>query len=157
MPTPLYKLFHAYHIKPNLVEKIQPIHWSPKWAPKVTKYIATNKDLTTKDEEQDHLDICIYSDGSGIERYIGGTAVLFRNGRPKHEAKYQLSTPIHHTVFEGKLISISLGIELLCKETTFNSTSLYLDNQAAIQAMTNRKPSSGHYLMDCIHEQIKCV
>lgn len=68
--------------------------------------------------------------------------------------RYRLGSIDQHTVYEGELVSLGLGAELLQKETRITTVSLYSDNQAGIQAIGSFKSSPGHYLIDAFLKQI---
>ena len=152
-PTPLHELFHTFPIDPPSIETIEAVRWSPKWRSKLRTNIATKREKAVEEEGNNRSEIRIYVDGSGIEGNIGAAAVLYRNGRLRRSLKCQLSTTLHHTVHEGELVGVGLGFELLQKESTCHSVAFFVDNQAAIQRTNNRKPKSGHYLVDHIHSQ----
>ena len=60
----------------------------------------------------------------------------------------------NHTFFEGKGIGILLGLKLIVNERQVTSATIYVDNQAAIQATISIKPGSGNYIFDLIYESI---
>jgi hypothetical protein len=48
---------------------------------------------------------------------IGASAILYINGIKKDELYYQLGPDKQHTVFEGELVAILLGLHLAKKRT----------------------------------------
>ena len=96
----------------------------------------------------------IYTDGSGYKKHIGASAVLFANSR-RTELRYRLRPNTQHTVFEGELVAIILGLHLT---RTINGThehiNLNIDNQATIKTMHSNDPQSAQYLIDKIKNDI---
>ena len=53
------------------------------------------------------------------------------------------------TVYNGECMAIALSMDLICKHIgQIRDASIYVDNQAAIRAMTSWKVKPGHYLVD---------
>jgi hypothetical protein len=117
--------------------------------------IAPDRETALQEEEADHSDIRIYSDGSGIENQIGAAAVLYRGNCMKGTLKCKLGSVKHHTVNEGELVGMGLGVELLRKERNVRSATLYIDNQAGIQSTNLHRAAPGHYLLDHFHSQME--
>lgn len=53
-----------------------------------------------------------------------------------------------HSVYEGELVGITLGVELLHCERTCRTASCAVDNTASLRATQNRRPHPTHYLVD---------
>ena len=156
-PAPLHHVLHAYNIKPDRIEKIRATRLLPKWHRPFKTRIAPDRETAIQEEEADRADVRIYSDGSGIENQIGAAAVLYRGNRKKGTLKYRLGSAKHHTVYEGELVGMGLGAELLRKERNIKSATLYVDNQAGIQGTDLFRAASGHYLVDHFHNQIERI
>ena len=80
-------------------------------------------------------------------------AVLYKNNEVIQVSRYYLGMPEEHTVYKAELIRIILTIHLLFKFTyqITRKTIIRLDNQAAIQALTNQSAKPSHYLLNQIH------
>ena len=63
----------------------------------------------------------------------------------------------HHTVYEGELVGMGLGVELLRKERNVRLATLYIDNQASIQSTNLHRAALGHYLIDHVHSQMEQI
>jgi ribonuclease HI len=100
------------------------------------------------EEVQDQSDIRIYSDGSGYEGNVGAGAVLYQRGVRKGKLRYRLGDLTEHTVYEGELVGLTLGAELLQKEARVKKVTFYTDNQATIQSLDSFKPGPGYYIAD---------
>jgi len=100
------------------------------------------------EEDQDRLDIRIYSDSSGYEGNVGAGAVLYRRGVRKGKLHYRLGDLTEHMVYKGELVGLTLGAELLQKEARVKKVTFYTDNQATIQSLDSFKPGPGHYIAD---------
>ena len=116
--------------------------------------ILTDADEAIADMEQDHPDVKIFTDGSGMEGEIGASAVLYRNGRIKSSVRYKLGQQKHHTVYEGEAAGLLLGMKLMEREWGIRSAIFYVDNRAAILATQLTKPASGHHIFDTLHNYI---
>ena len=80
--------------------------------------------------------IMIYTDGSGYKNQIGATAVMYQNGAITNVIRYHLGLDMEHTVFEGELVGILLGLHLAqqvegCRPTI----NISLNIQVALQAI----------------------
>ncbi|TFY75555.1 hypothetical protein EWM64_g8458, partial [Hericium alpestre] len=98
--------------------------------------------------------ICVYSDGSAHGGGVGAAAVLLRVGRAPRKLQYHLGSNTKHTVFEAELATALLALELIRTETDASkSTSVAIDNQAAIHALSCTKPKPGHHLAAAFHSE----
>ncbi|CAG8577605.1 9895_t:CDS:2, partial [Acaulospora colombiana] len=116
----------------------------------VVQKILAFKDEAKRWEERHRTDdIMVYTDGSGFEGNIGAAAVLYRNGQMSRHLQYHLGTDKEHTVYEGELVGIILGLHLIkgIKGSRPKAT-VNLDNQAAIISTLTNKPQPGAYLLD---------
>ena len=100
----------------------------------------------------------IYTDGSGYEGNIAAAAILYFNGFKQSELAYRLGPDTHHTVFEGELTEILLGIHLARKFTgRRQKITLNIDNQATILTMKYSRPQSAQHLIEEIKRNIKLL
>ena len=81
--TPLHDLMHRYKLHLQDIETISTTRYNTNWKPRMTIKIINDANNTIKDMEQDHPDVKIFTDGSGMEGKIGATAVLYINNRLK--------------------------------------------------------------------------
>lgn len=147
-PSPLHEIMHTYSLDPPSIESIAPVRHAPHWISPVATRIAPDRDSALAEEDQDRANICIYTDGSGFEGKVGAGAVIYRNSVRRGKLQYRLGELMKHTVYEGELVGLNLGTELLRKESRISEVSIYTDNQAGIQALDSFKPTPGHYLAD---------
>ncbi|KAG2066791.1 hypothetical protein BDR04DRAFT_973064, partial [Suillus decipiens] len=108
---------------------------------------------------QDHTNnedaIQVYSDGSGHQGKIGAAAVLFRTGCRPCKLLFHLGTEEEHMVFEVEAVGLTLAAELIATENDIiYPISIFVDNQAVIQAGETFYSSPGSYLIDQFQEQI---
>ena len=95
----------------------------------------------------------IYTDGSGFKGAIGVAVVAFTGDIKTAELCYQLGLETKHTVFEGELVAIILGLHLSWQVLgTQEHINLNIDNQATIKMMSNNCLQPAQYLID----KIKC-
>ena len=101
------------------------------------------------DNEHCNRGVVIYTDGSGLQGTIGAAAILFINGLRTDELRYQLGSDKQHTVFEGKLVAILLGLHLARRHIeTHPSFSISVDNQVAIKSISNNRAQLAQYIID---------
>ena len=94
----------------------------------------------------------IYTDGSCYRNMVGASAVLYENGHEIDSLRFQLGFASNHTVFEGELVGIILGVHLATKhQGTQASVNFSVDNQATIKAMQNNARQPAQYLIDEVH------
>ncbi|KAH7903835.1 ribonuclease H-like domain-containing protein, partial [Hygrophoropsis aurantiaca] len=73
------------------------------------------------------------------------------------ELKFYLGSMKEHTVYEGELVGVILGLELLRSERKPGSMFIGLDNQAAIKAMAAPRAGPGQYLHKHIRQELQRV
>ncbi|KIK81534.1 hypothetical protein PAXRUDRAFT_155910 [Paxillus rubicundulus Ve08.2h10] len=116
--SPLHRLLAEFSIDPQTMEKIIPLWHYPKWQPdtiidtKDDEAEAVLQDILAEEEEE----VCLYSDGSGLEGGISRAAVLRRGGEKKKSLRFYLGKAMEHTVYEGELVGMILALELLKEE-----------------------------------------
>ena len=152
--TPLHDLMHRYRLQPDNIETINTTRYNTSWKPKVKIKIITNVDDAILDMEQDHPDVKIFTDSSGMEGEIGTAAVLYRNGRLKSSVQFNLGQQKHHMVYEGEAAGLLLGTKLMEQEWGIRSAIFYVDNCVAILATQLTKPAPGHHIFDAFHNYI---
>ena len=115
---------------------------------------AANKEESIKwDNENFRNGTMIYTDGSCYRNMVGASAVLYEIGQEIGSLKFQLGFASNHTVFEGELVGILLGIHLASKHPgTKASVNFSIDNQATTKAMQNNARQPAQYLIDEIHQ-----
>ena len=135
---------------------INPPSFRPGNQPEIQTYIAQSKELSVEvDNTTFKRGINIYMDGSGYINTIGAAAVLYEKGVKIDELQYQLGSNRHHTVFEGELTAIILGLHLACKVVDNHcKITINIDNQATIKVMNNSQPQPSQYLLDAVRKSI---
>lgn len=118
--------------------------------------IATNKDEAAMDEQHwvEKSRWRVYTDGSDVDGGVGAAAVLITPGTAPKTLRYHLGPSTDHSVYEGELVGLALGMELLHRERTCHAASCAADNTASLRATQNRKPHPAHYLVDELIQQI---
>jgi len=100
----------------------------------------------------------VYTDGLGYEGNIAAAAILYFNRYKQSELAYRLGPNTQHTVFEGELIAIILGIHLACKfKGRHQKIMLNIDNQATILTMKYSCPQAAQHLIEEIKRNIKLL
>jgi ribonuclease HI len=116
--------------------------------------IAANKEEAASYIHTRIDDIKIFSDGSGLKGKIG-TAAIWPD--TKDVLHFQLGSSRRHTVFEAELLGVLLALKLLDKYQTGKTVLIALDNQAAIQALTNNCSQPGQHILNTILNTIKAL
>ena len=152
---PLHYLFHAFNIQPSECETIAPAICPPNEDSVTQLRIAGTREESKEDDVEDRVEVCIYSDGSGVDGSAGAAAVLFWDGLEVRSVRYQLGSLTQHTTYEAEVIGVLLALELLHQEWRVHTASIKLDNQAVIQAlgMCSTKPVQS--LLNMVHDACK--
>ena len=102
------------------IEKIYPFIRPPWWTPQITVHIEPNKELAKKylddtitRHSNDLKTLCIYTDGSSINRKVGAAAYT-----KEITKKQNLGKDSDYNVFARKLTAIDLGIHII-KEANY--------------------------------------
>ena len=138
-------------------ERINPVRLHPRWRPLHRTHIPDDRDAAIADDPRwaRHA-YRVYTDGSDVDGGVGAAAILYlpRSSTPKI-LQLHLGPSMHHTVYEAEVVATILGLELLRAESACRAdASIALNNMAAIQASTSRKPGPGRYLTDIFHRNL---
>ena len=98
--------------------------------------VASSREDSWEEDDADRAEVCVYTDGSGLDGRAGAAAVLFRDGHEMKALQYLLGPLTQHTTYEAEIIRVILAIQLIHKEGEANTASIKLDNQAVVQALT---------------------
>ena len=155
--TALHHLADITGINPSRLEKIGTQRYRPGDKTPIIVKIAGTKELSIAwDNEHCNRGVVIYTDRSGLQGTIGTAAILFINGIRTDELRYQLSSDKQHTVFEGELVAILLGLHLARRHIeTHPSFSISVDNQAAIKSISNNQAQPAQYIIDKVKLAIR--
>ena len=74
----------------------------------------------------------VYSDSSCIDGQIGAAAVMFKQGEEVGTLRKHVGDEYHHTVYEAKVIGLTLAAKLIARERSVETTIIGADNQVAI-------------------------
>ncbi|KAF9258530.1 ribonuclease H-like protein, partial [Marasmius fiardii PR-910] len=83
---------------------------------------------------------------------VGAAAVLYERGAIVRSIRYQLGADSHYSSYDAEVVGIILGIHLVHR--VYPSTqrvTINLDGKSAIQALAQRSPMAGQYLLEAIH------
>ena len=138
---------------------VLPVGRHPFYIPALSTMININKEMALERAKKTYhsFHYKVYCDGSSYEGGVGAAALLYKNDRLIKISKAHLGTSSNHMVYEAKLVSILLVLNLLTLlKRQLSSTSLIgLDNQPAICALNNQAPKLSHYLIDHIHTVVE--
>jgi hypothetical protein len=110
--SPLHKIMHAFHLKPNKMERIPPIQQGPKWEPGLPIHIPVTKEAAMAEDKRSMAHFKVYSDSSCIGGEVGATGVLYEEGQEKKVVRKYLGPKTHHTVFQAELVGMCMGTKL---------------------------------------------
>jgi ribonuclease HI len=145
----LHYLTHSFDIKPELIEMIIPIQKNPMYSSPYTTKIPRDKDEAIKEHNKITTGTKVYCDGSGIDGHIGAAAVLYTPHEPPKTLQYYLGKVTEHTVYEAEAVGLSIAAKLLLSERDVETlVSIFIDNQAVIQAGACFTSKPSHYLID---------
>ncbi|KAE9389330.1 hypothetical protein BT96DRAFT_835032 [Gymnopus androsaceus JB14] len=133
------------------MEKRQAVRKQADWESEIRIRQWEGKEDALKQIEEDDAEHQLFTDGSGIKGMVGSSAVLYKGGRRISSLQMQLGKETEHEVFKGESVGPSLGLELLKKERSVSTVSLWIDNTAAISATGSMASGPAHYLMDHFH------
>ena len=124
------------------METIEPCIKPPWWESPIETVIPRSKEEAQKHYNDiieainsDSSAMCIYTDGSGIDKGIGAAAYSSSTSETKQE---YLGVESTHNIFAAELVATDLATEILkqyCKR--YQRCYLYCDSQAAIQALNH--------------------
>jgi hypothetical protein len=103
--------------------------------------------------------VSVYSDGSGFEDSVGASAVQYINNIETKVLRYHLGSLKEHTVYEAKILGLTLSFHLLrnLKRQLLNPVVLGMDSQATVKALNNQCPHIGHHLLDRVHNAAEAL
>ena len=155
-PSALHHLAGQACFDPTRMEIIRPTGYRPGTQPTIPTYIAESKERAIEiDRESFGNGIKIYTDGSGYKGNIGAAAILYINSTKTDELRYQLGTDQQHTVYEGELTAIILGMHLAHQVASDQpDITINIDNQATIRTMNSTQQRSSQYLVDIVRGDI---
>jgi len=131
----LHHLANMAKFKPEEMEKMNTTRQQPGTMPNFSTFIMETKEKSMEnDNKLFPISRMIYTDGSGYKGAIGAVAVAFANSTKIAELQYQLGPDTRHTVFEGELVAIILGLHLSHNIIGIREhINLNIDNQATIK------------------------
>lgn len=165
--SPLRKLEKRFEAKYNQqLSRIEQrcAYVSPPWWIPIPIVIHHDKETARVSHDaitEDPRNITIYTDGSGIDRRIGASAVwttsmgLTWAPLVAHTKKAFLGTIENFTVYTGELYGIIMALELIKENDDKDSNRpIYIltDNQAAIRTFQRPRFQAGQYLLKRIVE-----
>ncbi|CCA76397.1 hypothetical protein PIIN_10390 [Serendipita indica DSM 11827] len=132
--TPMHQILHATKVDVASIESINPALKDPNRPMHFRCTIdASREKAIERDKAIRTRSVAIYTDGSGMEGKIGAAAVLYQDGRRVKAIRHLLGKDTEHTVHEGELVGIALGLHLAkTAQGPIARINISLDNQAAI-------------------------
>ncbi|KAJ3484580.1 hypothetical protein NLI96_g5547 [Meripilus lineatus] len=146
----LHELFHAFPELKGLemIDRTRIRHPNPA----ITTRIAPSREEAIREvETYEKNSVCIYTDGSGYRGGIGAAAWARGKDGKEYWRLHHLGSSAEHTVFEGEVDGIILGLDIVASIPRVTKATILLDNQAAIQATEEQPTRPGQYLTDLFH------
>ena len=147
----LQKLLQHFKINPTTIETIHPVHFHLSWQPQLTTHVAEDKKAALSRIHTRLDDLQLFTDGSSHDGHIGAAAVSLDGTTSR---QYKLGMIAAHTVFEAKLISVLLALQIVEEYPGTKSVLIALDNQAVIMALQSNQPQPSYYILDENHVAI---
>jgi ribonuclease HI len=155
-PSPIHELLHTYNINPKRLETISAIRDTNRYRLQAKVYITSSKERAIETEHRDTSDIKIFTDGSATNGKVGAATIIYRNGRKVKTIWKHLGTDKEHTVYEAECAAILMGIHAI-RRWRYNTATVYTDNQAALQGLSQDTPGPGKYILDAVHNGLKAA
>jgi ribonuclease HI len=121
---------------------------SPWWEPQVTN-VAISKEGAVRPHRKALRKVrwnahhaIIYTDGSEVQGQVGSAA--WCPGTRRGKSRY-LGDNTQSTGYSAELVGIELALQIAQELEGCSRVTIFTDNQAAIQAVTNPKITSGQY------------
>ena len=90
--SPLHLLLHTFHIKPADYESIAPGSQPPNCHDSLLMHIAGSREESREEDLHDDAEVCVYSDGFGLNGVAAAAAVLFLGRREIEASRYCLGS-----------------------------------------------------------------
>ncbi|THU77936.1 hypothetical protein K435DRAFT_608441, partial [Dendrothele bispora CBS 962.96] len=68
-----------------------------------------------------------------------------------------LGSKEHYEVYEAECVGLLLAMHLIQQETGIRKAAVWVDNQAALQAIQTNKSGPAHYILDWVHSTINQI
>lgn len=101
--------------------------------------------------------LCVYTDGSGEDGRVGAAAVATLPDGSLLARRAHLGPLTQHTVFEGELYGVLLGLRLIRSIPRVRAATIALDNQAAIKRSGDPRPLPGQLLTSVILDEVDAL
>ncbi|KAJ7888898.1 hypothetical protein B0H14DRAFT_2497685 [Mycena olivaceomarginata] len=155
LPHKYHNLMHTWRLDPADFETIRPFPVPPTWIPPFTHVIAPNKEDALEQaltRSRDH-DLCLYSDGSGIDGHIGAACITDQRD-DTFSRRLHLGSSHDHTVFESEVVGATLALSSIPSLPHLKRIFLGIDNQRAIHALRRPRQQPGQYLLLEFHAEL---
>ena len=149
--SPIATLLRIYKLMNAKLETITPSNQLSWLTNKFTTKISNSREESITNEKEDKADFKVFSDGSGLDGGIGAAAIIYSKERntPINHLKKYIGPKEKHNTYEAEIVGALLATWIIrcCPSTVAKTVSLYIDNQAVIQAIGNPKAKPGQHLL----------
>lgn len=111
--SPLHDLMNTFKLNPKTMEKKLEVRKEAGWQSGIRIREWIDKEDALKQIEEDDAKYQLYTDGSGIDGFVGASAVLYKGDNEIAVLCYHLGRESDHEVFEAECVGPMLGLELL--------------------------------------------
>jgi ribonuclease HI len=155
--SPLHELARLLGPHTANLETISPSNLPPGEDTKCKIVIHDTAEGSVAHARGSAAEIRIFADGSGVEGKAGAAAAMYKGSGGPRILRFHLGTLMEHTTFEAEAIGLQLALHMLKFERNAKKATVWLDNQAVIQSISNRKPKPAQYLINKIRRQTKAI
>jgi ribonuclease HI len=148
----LHELLHSFNILPSTFAPVPESPATPRILRLLNPTIPLSREAALEAATQTGAEVCIYSDGSGIDGGIGAAAVLCRDGQPDKTLRFHLGSEKRHVVYDAELVGAMLALHLLSEERNVRKAWIGIDNQAVLLALSSTTVKSAPHLIIAIAE-----
>ena len=116
---------------------------------------AKTREESKEEDAEDRAEVCVYSNGSGVDGLARAATVLFQDRQEVRSICYWLGPLMQHMTYEAEVVGVSLALEFIHWKGRFCMVSIKLDNHTVIQALGAHSTKPAQSLLNTVHDVCK--